>query len=281
MESGLYVVATPIGNRDDVTARAVEVLRDADVVYAEDTRRTGRLLAAFGLDSPVRSLHAHNEAARTDEVLKRLGRGERCVLVSDAGTPAISDPGRRLVANARSAGHRIVPIPGPSAVIAALSVAGLTADRFAFEGFPPRSGAEREAWLARVAGASVTTVVFESARRVEALLADLEAAGLGDRTVVLCRELTKLHEEVRAARLPELRAYVATQDLRGEVTLVIEAGSGATAEPSEVEVRVAARRLAGEGLTTRDIARRLQEELGVSRNAAYEAGLRACGEGEE
>lgn len=275
MESGLYVVATPIGNLDDLTRRAAEALRAADVVYAEDTRRTGRLLAALDLDVPLRSLHAHNEAARTKEVLDRVRSGERCVLVSDAGTPAVSDPGRRLVSSVLAAGGNVVPVPGPSAVVAALSVAGLPADRFVFEGFPPRSGAEREAWMARVAGAAATIVVFESPWRVVRLLADLEATGLGERTAVLCRELTKLHEEVRRATVRELRATLAGRELRGEVTLVIEGTDERGRGPSAETVRGAARRLAAGGLSTRDIAERLQRELGLPRNEAYAASLRA------
>lgn len=279
MESGLYVVGTPIGNLDDLTVRAAEALRAADAVYAEDTRRTGRLLARIGADVPLRSLHAHNEAERTAEVLERLREGGRCALVSDAGTPGVSDPGRRVVAAVLEAGLRAVPIPGPSAVVAALSVAGLPADRFAFAGFPPRSGAERREWLAGVARSPVTSVIFESPRRVARLLEDLEAEGAGARRAALCRELTKLHEEVLRESVTALRDQVEGTDVRGEVTLVLE-GAPATEAVPEAAVEDAARRWAGAGLSTRDIAERLQAELGVPRNRAYEAGLRAgLGEG--
>lgn len=275
MESGLYVVGTPIGNLDDLTVRASETLRAADVVYAEDTRRTGRLLASVGAEVALRSLHAHNEAERTEEVLARLREGGRCVLVSDAGTPAVSDPGRRVVAAVLEAGLRVVSVPGPSAVLAALSVAGLPADRFEFAGFPPRSGREREAWLARLAESPVTCVLFESPRRLERLLEDLDEAGLGERRAVLCRELTKLHEEVRRATVGELWRSLAGARVRGEVTLVVEGRAEGASAPSARAVEAEARRLAAAGLSTRDIADRLQEELGVPRNEAYEAGLRA------
>lgn len=278
MESGLYVVGTPIGNLDDLTVRASETLRAADVVYAEDTRRTGRLVASLGARLPFRSLHAHNEAERTDEVLGRLRAGELCALVSDAGTPAVSDPGRRVVAAALEAGFRVIPIPGPSAVLAALSVSGLPADRFSFAGFAPRGGAERRAWLARLAEAPVTTVLFESPRRVGRLLEDLVSAGMGERSVVLCRELTKLHEEVRRDTVDGLRRWLEDGEPRGEVTLVVEGGDRAGEAASTGAIEAEARRLAGAGLSTRDIAERLQEELGVARNEAYEAGLRATEE---
>lgn len=278
MESGLYVVGTPIGNLDDLTVRASETLRAADVVYAEDTRRTGRLVASLGARLPFRSLHAHNEAERTDEVLGRLRAGELCALVSDAGTPAVSDPGRRVVAAALEAGFRVIPIPGPSAVLAALSVSGLPADRFSFAGFAPRGGAERRAWLARLAEAPVTTVLFESPRRVGRLLEDLVSAGMGERSVVLCRELTKLHEEVRRDTVDGLRRWLEDGEPRGEVTLVVEGGDRADEAASTGAIEAEARRLAGAGLSTRDIAERLQEELGVARNEAYEAGLRATEE---
>lgn len=279
MESGLYVVGTPIGNLGDLTARASETLRAVDLVYAEDTRRTGRLLASLGADVPLRSLHAHNEARRTGEVLARLREGGSCALVSDAGTPAVSDPGYRVVGAVLAEGLRVVPVPGPSAVMAALSVAGLPADRFAFAGFPPRSGSEREAWLARLAAGSITAVAFVSARRLSSLLDDLTAVGLGRRAAVLCREITKLHEEVRRATVAELRDALGAEELRGEVTLVLEGGSETTPAPAAAVVEGEARRLASEGLSTRDIAERLQEELGVPRNEAYEAGLRAGREG--
>lgn len=278
MESGLYVVGTPIGNLDDITARALATLREAEIVYAEDTRRTGRLLAALGARTPLRSLHAHNEAERTTEILERLGRGERCALVSDAGTPGVSDPGRRVTAAVQEAGLRVIPVPGPSAVLAALSVSGLSADRFAFLGFPPRRGRARKEWLSAVARSPVTVVAFESPRRLGRLLRDLAAAGLGGRTAVVAREMTKLHEEIRRGTVEELFEPFSAGEVRGEVTLVVEGrpGPGDEGEGSRAQAAAAARRLARAGHSTREIAEHLQQEFGVPRNEAYEVGLRAA-----
>lgn len=275
MEAGLYVVSTPIGNLSDVTRRAVDTLREATVCYAEDTRRTGRFLASLGISLPLRSLHAHNEAARARELVERVREGQACVLVSDAGTPAVSDPGRRVVEAVLDAGLPVVPIPGPSAVVAALAVSGLPAETFLFLGFPPKAGAERSRWLRRAAGAGMTVVAFESPRRVGALLSALAESGLADRLCVVCRELTKLHEEVVRGPLGELAHQFAGQEVRGEVTLVFQGGSDEVREPDLAEATRLARDLAGAGSSTRDIAERLQEAFGLSRNDAYELGLRA------
>ncbi len=276
METALYVVSTPIGNLADASGRAADTLRSVAVCYAEDTRRTGRLLAALGAEAPLRSLHAHNEASRIEEVLTRLRQGRSCALVADAGTPSISDPGRRLVEAVLEAGLRVVSIPGPSAVTAALAVSGLPADHFLFLGFPPRGGGERATWLERAATAGMTVVAFESPRRVGALLRSLEEAGLGDRPCVLCRELTKLHEEVRRATVRALAAEFSEGEARGEVTLVFEGGPPAAEAPADREAAErAARRLAAEGLSTRDVAERLREGHGLARNEAYEMALRA------
>lgn len=281
METGLYVVGTPIGNLSDLSDRAREVLREADVVYAEDTRRTGRLLKAIGSEAPLRSLHEHNEAARTGEVLGRLRGGGRCALVSDAGTPGISDPGRRVVAAVREEGLPVAPVPGPSAVTAALSVAGLPADRFAFPGFPPRSGREREAWMERLEALTVTAVVFEAPGRVAGLLAAWAERGLGGRACVLCRELTKLHEETVRGTVRELAERTAGTELRGEVTLVLEGAEPPGWEARRGEARRAARRLLREGGTTRDVSDHLQEAFGVPRNVAYEMALELSEERED
>lgn len=273
MESGLYVVATPVGNLADLSARARETLTAADVVYAEDTRRTGRLLEEIGADVPLRSLHEHNEASRLEEILGRLREGGRPALVSDAGTPAVSDPGRRTVAAALEAGHRVLPVPGPSAVTAALSASGLPADRFTFLGFPPRSGGERDAWLERAAASPTTVVVFASPRRTADLLAEWERRGLGDRACVLCRELTKLHEEVRRSTVARLAGELDGRALRGEVTLVLEGAGREAASDRPPEVEASARRLLRRGWSTRDVTDHLSEVFGVPRNAAYETAL--------
>lgn len=281
MESGLYVVATPIGNLSDLTERAREVLRSVAVVYAEDTRRTGRLLAAIDASPSLVSLHEHNEASRVPELLELLGDGTACALVTDAGVPGVSDPGRRAVRAALEAGRPVRTVPGPSAVTAALSVAGLPADRFVFLGFPPRSGDAREAWMERCAGLEWTAVVFESPRRVGELLAELERRGLGERRCVLCRELTKLHEQVADGSVTELAERTAGESLRGEVTLVLEGGERPGWEERREEVEAAARRLVGEGRSTRDVVERLQRSFGVPRNEAYELALTCAAGGED
>lgn len=277
MAGTLYLVSTPIGNLEDLSERASRVLREVHVCFAEDTRRTGRLLKAAGSEAALRSLHAHNEAARVEEVLARLAAGEDCAVVSDAGTPAVSDPGRRAVAAAHDAGCSVVPVPGASAVPAALAASGLPADRFLFLGFPPRSGSERERWIRRAAECPDTTVAFESPRRLSELLEDLVDAGLGGRVGVVCREMTKVHEEIRRGTVEALAAFYDGADVRGEVTLVLEGTGEPEGGPEETPeaARRVARTLAGAGCTTRDIAERLQHDFGLSRNDAYREGLLA------
>jgi 16S rRNA (cytidine1402-2'-O)-methyltransferase len=266
-------VSTPIGNLADITARAASVLGEVSVCYAEDTRRTGRLLAHLGHDIALRSLHAHNEAERVTEIVRRLEAGEDCALVTDAGTPSVSDPGRRVVEALHERDLRVVPVPGASAVLTALTVSGLPADRFLFLGFAPRRGPARAEWIAQVAASPHTVVAFESPRRLEQLLMHLSEAGLGERTCVVCRELTKLHEEVRRGTVTALREESAGETIRGEITLVIAPG-GPSAEPDPETLERAARELARSGASTRDIVDRLCDEFGVSRNRAYEIGLR-------
>jgi 16S rRNA (cytidine1402-2'-O)-methyltransferase len=191
----LFVVATPIGNLEDVTLRALRILREADLVAAEDTRRTGKLLSHYQIRKPMVSLHEHNEFREAPRLVHRLLAGESIALVSDAGTPGISDPGARLVRNARAAGIDVVPIPGPSAVTAALSVAGFDETEFTFLGFPPASGAERSTWLTRLASEPRILVLFEAPHRIERLRRELQDA-VGSRPILVLRELTKIHEEL-------------------------------------------------------------------------------------
>jgi 16S rRNA (cytidine1402-2'-O)-methyltransferase len=267
----LSVVATPIGNLGDLSERAAEVLRTADLVLAEDTRRTGRLLAHVGSAAPQRSLHEHNERARAAEVLERIAEGAHVALVTDAGTPLISDPGLALVRACVEAGVRVVPIPGASAVLAALVVSGLASDRVAFDGFLPRRGGTRARRLAELATEARTVVLFLAPHRAEEDLADL-AAALGDeRPAVLCRELTKLHEDVRRGGLGELRDGVA-DGVRGELTLVI-AGAEPPAPPDgpgEDDVEAVAARVAA-GDSTRDAVAAVASERGLVRRELYAA----------
>ena len=224
----LLVVSTPIGNLDDLSPRAAAALREADLVVAEDTRRTGRLLAHVGASTPQWSLHEHNERERSPAVVERLSGGETVVLVSDAGTPAVSDPGYRLVVAAIEAGVDVVAVPGPSAVLHALVTSGLPTDRFAFDGFLPRSGAARRDRLAELSSERRTVVLFLSPHRAAADLRDLAAACGADRPAALGRELTKLHEETRRGTLDQLASAIDADGVRGELTLVL----GGAAPPS-------------------------------------------------
>lgn len=268
--STLLVVSTPIGNLDDLTPRAAAALADADRVLAEDTRRTAVLLRHLGVHTPMVALHAHNEASRVEQVLDWLEAGETLALVSDAGTPLVSDPGARLVRAVVEAGHRVVPLPGPSAVLAALVVSGLPSDRFAFLGFVPRKVIDRTRTLARIAGSAETTVVFESPERVVALLTDLEAVCGGERRAATARELTKLHESVRRGTLTELRAYHEEQPPRGEVTVVVAPAPPVTDADLLDDARSFARSLLAAGTPPSRVARSVAHRTGLSRNRAYE-----------
>ena len=266
----LYVVATPLGNLGDLSLRAMEVLRAVPVVAAEDTRRTRGLLSHLGASPRLLSYHAHSEEARLEALLEILHDGRDVALVSDAGTPVVSDPGTDLVAAARASGVTVVPIPGPSAVATALSAAGLRGDRYLFLGFIPRKGGERARLLARAAAEEWSVVFFEAPPRLADLLEDLARAVGGTRQAVVARELTKLHEEFRAGTLAELAGYYSEHPPRGEITIVLE-GTGAPAAPPDrtAEAVEQATLLLAEGLTRREVVRRISETLGLPRNDAY------------
>jgi 16S rRNA (cytidine1402-2'-O)-methyltransferase len=270
MPGTLYVVATPLGNLGDLSIRAAEVLRTVPVVAAEDTRRSRGLLTHLGASPQLLSYHAHSEDRRLEALLEILLAGRDVALVSDAGTPAVSDPGTELVAAAREAGVTVVPIPGPSAVATALSAAGLRGDRYLFLGFIPRKGAERSRLLARAAGETWSVVFFEAPPRLVDLLEDLAKAAGNDRRAVVARELTKLHEELRGGTLDELARYYSEHPPRGEVTLVLEGAAEPPEPPDRTEDAVAqATQLLADGLTRKEVVRRLSESLGLSRNDAY------------
>ena len=222
----LYVVATPIGHLDDITRRALAVLGEVALIAAEDTRHTGRLLAHYGITTPMLALHEHNEREVLPRVLERLRSGADVALVSDAGTPLLSDPGFPLVRECRRRGVRVVPVPGPSALLAALSVSGLPTDRFCFEGFLPRKGVARRERLAALADMPATLVFYESAHRIRAALADLAEIFGGAREAVLARELTKLHETVLTGSLDTLAARV-TRDAEQRLGEFVVLVSGA------------------------------------------------------
>jgi 16S rRNA (cytidine1402-2'-O)-methyltransferase len=266
----LFLVATPIGHLEDMTLRALRVLREARLVLAEDTRRTRILLERHAIAARPVSLHTHNEAARTARVLAVLEAGGSAALVSDAGTPLVSDPGERLVAAAIQAGHAVVAVPGPSAVLAALSVSGLPAVPFAFAGFLPRRARERDAWLEAWRERAETLVLFESPRRLAATLRAM-AGILGERPACVARELTKLHEEVARGSLGELADRFA-KGARGEVTLVVGGRPESAASPSpDLDAAIRAGLAAGE--PTRELAARIAELHGVPRREVYARAL--------
>lgn len=265
----LYVVATPIGNLGDLSPRALETLKRVDAVCAEDTRRTRQLLAHFGVERPLLALHEHNEDEIAQRLVERLRAGESLALVSDAGTPLVSDPGFRLVRAARAAGVRVSPVPGASALIAALSVAGLPSDRFAFEGFLPAKTSARRERLASLAGETRTLVFYEAAHRIEETLADAAAAFGAERPATIARELTKLFETVLDGALSELQARVgADPDQRkGEFVLLVQ-GAGDDADAKIAEGRRVYAKLS-EHLPPSTAAKLAAELTGAPRKALY------------
>jgi 16S rRNA (cytidine1402-2'-O)-methyltransferase len=273
MSGRLSVVATPIGCLEDITLRALRILREADLILAEDTRHTRTLCAKHGIDTPLRSFHAHSNDDKVDSIVRELANGAHYALVSDAGTPVVSDPGVYLVSRAASAGIDVDAIPGPSAVLAALCVAGLPVRRFVFEGFLPRSGGDRSRALERIAGSEITVVLFESPHRIHATLDDLERDLGSNRQVALCRELTKMHEQTIRGTVPEVRTEL-SDPARGEVTLVIE-GKAADSANEDIDLEALVGEWKREGLSTKEMTQRLQQDLGWRRNLAYQAVLDA------
>lgn len=266
----LYVVATPLGNLGDLSPRAAEVLRTVPVVAAEDTRRTRQLLSHLGAHPRLVSFHAHSDRDRVEQLAALLESGNEVALVSDAGTPAISDPGAALVTAVRNRGGSVVPIPGPSAVAAALSASGFPADRFLFLGFLPRKGNERDRLLARIAESEYTVVLFEAPLRLASLLGDLVRKAGPDRPAAVARELTKLHEETRVGTLDQLSRYYAETEPRGECTVVVRGTEGqAGTAPDPAVARDLASRLLSSGISRREAARQVAAETGLSRNDAY------------
>jgi len=269
----LYVVATPIGNLEDLTLRALRVLREVDLIAAEDTRHTRVLLSRHGISRPVTSYYDAVERARAPGIVEKLKAGARVALVSDAGTPGIADPGYHLVRGALAAGVRVVPVPGASAVSALVSVAGLPAERFVFEGFLPSRPGPRGARLAALASEPRAIVFFEAGRRLAAFLAAAHAA-LGERDAVIARELTKQHEEILRGTLSELAARVASMErVRGEVTVLVGARMApeVTATAVDLDARIRAARAAGRSVA--DLATEIGRETGVSRRVVYRRAL--------
>jgi 16S rRNA (cytidine1402-2'-O)-methyltransferase len=268
----LYLVATPIGNLEDITARALRLLREVSLIAAEDTRHTRQLLAHFDIHTPLTSYFEHNKLARREEILAALEVGP-VALVSDAGMPGLSDPGYELVRAALEAGHRVVPVPGASALTAALVASGLPTDTFVYLGFLPRKGSDRQRLLATVARQPRTLVAFEAPHRLIEALSDLETV-LGDRPIAVARELTKLHEEIFRGRVSEARAHFTQTGVLGEVTLVIGgAREEADAPWDETRVRAELGRLKAEGMSTKEAARFVAEMSGWRHRAVYKVAL--------
>jgi 16S rRNA (cytidine1402-2'-O)-methyltransferase len=277
MPGTLFVVATPIGNLDDITGRALRVLRDVTVIAAEDTRRTAHLLARYAISTPTTSLHEHNEAGKTPELVDRLRRGDHVALVSDAGTPTVSDPGRRLIRAAVDAGIRVEPIPGASAALAALAASGFPADTFHFLGFPPTRSKDRNKWFDQLRALEGTVVFFEAPHRIQATLDRLRQT-VGDCSIVVGRELTKIHEEL--VRGPISVVSESLKAPKGEFTVVAEIGLmtefDEIAAPGEHQIANEFGELTNKrGVTRRSAISTLAKKYGRSSREIYAAIERA------
>lgn len=273
MAGVLYIVATPIGNLEDITLRALRVLKEADLIAAEDTRHTRKLLSHYGITTPLTSYYDQVEASKAPTLIAQMQAGKTIALVSDAGTPSIADPGYRLVRGAAEVGIAVVPIPGPSTLTALLSVGGLPTDQFVFVGFLPAKSLQRRKVLQHLRQEERTLVFFESPHRLLDMLADLEEI-CGDRQVVIGRELTKLFEEILRGNVSELRVLLQGREVRGEVALLV-AGRGAEDEPGEQpQLAEEIRLLEAEGLSLKEIAQVVSERRGITKREVYALGVR-------
>ncbi|MGE0765874.1 MAG: 16S rRNA (cytidine(1402)-2'-O)-methyltransferase [Hyphomicrobiaceae bacterium] len=270
LNPGLYLVATPIGNLGDITLRALAVLERADVVYCEDTRHSRTLLAHFGIDRFLRAYHEHNADAERPRVLDELARGRIVALISDAGTPLVSDPGFKLVREAIAAGAHVTVIPGASSVISAVAVSGLPTDRFHFAGFLPSREGPRRSRLGELAGLPATLVLFEAPNRLAAALSDIAEVLGGQREVAVARELTKRFEEVRRGTAAELSIWAEAEPPRGEIVILV--GPSAPHEPTDEEIESAISALMP-ATSVKDAAKAVASRLGISRSRAYDIGL--------
>ncbi len=274
MSGMLYMVGTPIGNLEDLSDRAKRIFSEADFIAAEDTRVTRKLLTHLNLHKPLVSYYEHNKEESGPRILERILAGETCALVSDAGMPAVSDPGTDLCALCAGAGVPVSVIPGPCAAVTALTASGLPAGRFTFEGFLPTDRRTRREHLDSLTGETRTMIFYEAPHRLKATLADLYAA-FGDRRAVLCRELTKLHEEILRTTLSGASALYETAEPRGEYVLVLEGAEPEREAPTDPEaVLSSVDSFVASGLSLRDAVKRTAEETGVPKNALYEAALR-------
>jgi 16S rRNA (cytidine1402-2'-O)-methyltransferase len=279
MSGKLYVVSTPIGNLGDITLRALEILKGADLIACEDTRTTRKLLSRYAIEKPLVSYHEHNEAEKCKELLALLREGKNIALVSDAGTPCISDPGYRLVKLASENGIAVLSIPGPSAVVSALGVSGLPTSHFAFFGFPPRTKKHLTDFLARIKDYPETLVFYESPNRVtKTLRAMLEV--LGDRNISLSREMTKLYEETLRGRVSEILGEIEKRgEIKGEVTLVVEGAAEKTGEPDAADIDTMLRSYNKDGFSLKDAVKKVSAETGYSKSKTYKRALAIWGGG--
>lgn len=270
LPSGLYLVATPIGNLADITLRAISILQRADIVYCEDTRHSAKLLQHFAIHATTRPLHDHNEDSERGRVLRDLEAGKRIALISDAGTPLISDPGFKLVRDCAAAGHAVHCIPGPSSVITAIAGSGLPTDAFFFAGFLPPKQAARRARLSDLKSVPGTLIFFEAPQRTADTLSDM-AELLGSRDAVMARELTKLHEEIARGSLQALGAAVKLRDLKGEIVLVVGPATAVEATDADIGARLEA---ALQSMSLKDAAKAVADALGVPKSRVYDLGLK-------
>jgi 16S rRNA (cytidine1402-2'-O)-methyltransferase len=271
MAGVLYIVATPIGNLEDITLRALRVLKEVDLIAAEDTRHTQALLHHYGIKTPLTSYHEHNERSKAQDLVERLARGKNIALVSDAGTPVISDPGYRLVVEALQNSIQVIPIPGPSALAAALSVAGLPTDRVAFEGFLPAKKQERKIRLAALQRETRTLVFYEAPHRLKESLDDILCI-FGDREIVVARELTKLHEEFLRGAVSDVIERLAERAVKGEVTILVHGSTGET-EISDEQLRAEIGRLIDGGSGVKEISEALGARYGLAKREVYRLAL--------
>jgi 16S rRNA (cytidine1402-2'-O)-methyltransferase len=271
MSGVLYIVATPIGNLEDISLRALRILKEVDRIAAEDTRHTRILLNHYDIRTPLTSYHEHNEKTQAQRLVERLQRGENIALVSDAGTPAISDPGFRLVVEALRADVRIIPLPGPSALATVLSASGLPTDRFAFEGFLPAKRQERDTRLHALRSESRTLVFYEAPHRVKEALIAMRRI-LGDREIVVAREVSKVHEEFLRGSIEQVLTQVAEREVKGELTIAVH-GAGREAQVSEEELIAQIRRMAEEGIGVKQISELLGERYQIAKREVYRLAL--------
>jgi len=271
MAGRLYIIPTPIRNLEDITLRALRVLKEVDLIAAEDTRHTRHLLTHFGIDKPLTSYHEHNEREKASSLVEQIKNGANIALVSDAGTPAIADPGFRLVVAAIRAGIQIIPLPGASALATVLSASGLPTDRFLFEGFLPAKKQERKTKLQALRDLTATLVFYEAPHRLNDTLSDMRQM-LGEREIVVAREVSKVHEEFLRGKVSEVIDQLAGRDVKGEITIVVH-GSAGEAQVSEAQLTSEIKRLTDQKMGVKEISELLGERYGISKREVYRLAL--------